>query len=1658
MFLIPITGWGQTRGTNDELDFSFANIGSMGWSSSYDPHIVEFDNSTVTFTSASKQGSTISDIPVTKGQPVSVVLKESTNKQITAVNFVCRQWTTKAQTITLHYSTNGGTTYTSTGITSSNFTISSSSLPEGTNAVKITFSSTSNQVGVASCSYTFEEVSSGLQDNDLALTDAPINLSFDLYNNASEQVIHYTTSSTGEVSVVDNDYVSAEVDENNKTITVTPMAVTNGAQTITVIQEEDDTYASGSATFTVNITDSTPFTGGDVTFTAGTDLGSTTTNADGDEMTKLGVTVSSTCAAFATAEYRLYSGSTTTLSTSQGTITQIVFTKTGSYSLSNLSTTTGYDSSTGTWTGNANSIDFTASAQVRLSKIVVTVDMDSPTLPSITADDVEILYNATNGSIAYTVNNEPTPVGTMTAAIKTGTTPTITHLSFGTSANNAVSFTCDANTDGTARTATVTLTYTYDTDQTVTQDVTITQAADPNYVMTIAEAKAMTDGTTVRTSGLVTSVNGTTAYIEDATGAIVVYNSNVPQYGYNITVEGEITTYKGLREIGKSNNAPTVTLGAQGTVTPTVMTIEAINTDASGSNNHQAKLVRIDNATVSAIPSGGITIAQGNNTILVYGLTGYSVNDVLSLTANIGCYDNVQLVNATDVQVQQSTDPSVTVTPATVNAPAAGADGTLTVTYENITTIVAEVYFCDANGDAATYGDWIQAEINNDNNVYYVIGANDGAARTAYLKVYALDNNGGDVYSNLVTITQEEYVAPTYAELPFTFNGGKADIENTDGLYQDGLGTDYNASTNPNTQLKFDNTGDWLLLQFTERPGTLTFNIKGNSYSSGSTSTFKVQTSEDGTTFTDIATYTELGDTDTKTFENLDAGVRYIKWIYTEKGSTNGGNVGLGNISLAEYVAPVPAIAIDPESISLTAAATDYATASVSYENLDERAAEICLYETYENGVCSNKVTDIVNYWFAPSFATNNDELIEYTADANTGTARTVYMRVEALGGDYEMYYSNVVTVTQAAAPQQYNLTVEPFANLEIITFVGGDENNPALEGDGTIQVTEGVEVKLSVVAEDDYEIATLMVNGVDHVNDIAGDFTYTFTMPGEAVTISATAVEIVTPTGGDYVRITSLDQLTDGSVVVIAARYDEEHTNGYYAMSNATSGKPTGESFTSTTSGNNEILPASIVDNKDDYYWVVNETENGYTFTNAEGLMIGYNSGTNFATGGNNTEWTIERSTSKETAMVCEYTGFVIKNKNTDTRGFAFNGSAFGAYATSNMAGSGYNFFLDFFVQSEAPTPQNFTLDIAQYTSGDNGWYLIASPVAVDIESNTMVSGDYDLYRFNPTANKEWENYKNPEHSDFTTLEVGRGYLYANGDDGGIQLCFTGVPANEGDVTVTDAGWNLVGNPLSTAAIVDRDYYRMNDTHDGIMTDAGTGNIAVMEGVFVQTTQDDEIVAFTAVSRGTRSNDIESVTLNLMRNNYVIDRAIVRFNSDRQLGKLTLFDGDTKIYIPQGTEDYAIVSSNGQGEMPVNFLAAKDGQFTISVNPENVEMNYLHLIDNITGADVDLLANPSYTFNGSTMDYPSRFRLVFSAKSNDANVENDNFAFISNGQIILNGVNNDATIQVIDMLGRVVISRVGAQTIATAEMTSGVYVLRLLDGTNVMTQKIVVK
>jgi hypothetical protein len=395
------------------------------------------------------------------------------------------------------------------------------------------------------------------------------------------------------------------------------------------------------------------------------------------------------------------------------------------------------------------------------------------------------------------------------------------------------------------------------------------------------------------------------------------------------------------------------------------------------------------------------------------------------------------------------------------------------------------------------------------------------------------------------------------------------------------------------------------------------------------------------------------------------------------------------------------------------------------------------------------------------------------------------------------------------------------------------------------------------------------------------------------------------------------------------------------------------------------------------------------------------------------------------------------------------------------------------------ATVKKNFT-GYTNYTGeGNGGYYLIASPVTESLTSQQLTAmgltpygnvtgAHYDLYAWDGSqTNEEWQNWENTQNENHHfPLAHYNGYLYANQDD--VEVSFTGTLESSENEIGCEVNYNgggfaslsLWGNPFVCNVYLSSNmeamaFYRMNDDGDGFI--AATGAIKPMEGFFVQAVDYAAPQLFT-INR-TQPNSSKNININLSQGESLRDRAIVRFGEGNTLEKFSLSNNTTKLYIPQGTKDYAVVRSNSQGEMPVSFKAETNGTYTISVEPENVEVTYLHLIDNRTGANVDLLANPSYTFNANKGDNANRFRLVFKANTDvEDNTATETFAYFNGSEWVISNM-GDATLQVIDMMGRVLRSeQINGNTAVNINETAGIYMLRLVNGENVMVQKVVVK
>ncbi|MBQ2188888.1 MAG: T9SS type A sorting domain-containing protein, partial [Bacteroidales bacterium] len=374
-----------------------------------------------------------------------------------------------------------------------------------------------------------------------------------------------------------------------------------------------------------------------------------------------------------------------------------------------------------------------------------------------------------------------------------------------------------------------------------------------------------------------------------------------------------------------------------------------------------------------------------------------------------------------------------------------------------------------------------------------------------------------------------------------------------------------------------------------------------------------------------------------------------------------------------------------------------------------------------------------------------------------------------------------------------------------------------------------------------------------------------------------------------------------------------------------------------------------------------------------------------------------------------------------------------------------------------------NTVIELAVTGHGDSensGWVFISSPVEGSIDPSevenlegTLLQGyeyNYDLFRFNQSADLEWENYHGHDtEQDPFMLINGQGYLYATKADRTLSFRGTFNTDATKDVTLQN-GFNLIGNPFNVPAYVNRSYYKMNAYGSDIVAvnDYTTTTIPVCNGVVVKAENDNETVRFSKKAPVAMAHNNGSLQMTLtrpdLRSDAVQDKAIVSFNEGAELGKFIFNESHAKLYIPQNGEDYAIVFSEKNGVVPLNFKAKETGQYSISFNFEDMSGVRVQLIDKFENKTID---NPTtYTFVGSSADLSDRFTLVFT------NVETDGvFAYQSGNSIIVSG---EGELQVFDVTGRMVKTQQinGVETIST--LTQGVYILRV----NGKTQKIVIR
>lgn len=971
----------------------------------------------------------------------------------------------------------------------------------------VTVSSSSNRF-VQFSKVEFYEASGGdtpsLEDCDLALTGAPKALNFDLYNNASAQVINYTTSSTGAVTIADSEYATFAIDKENKTITVTPKAVTPSTQTITVNQEADATYNAGSVTFTLTVTDSTPIPTHTATFSVNgitstqdfeegaaivfpndpddisgktfvgwvTEAINGTTNEAPEFATSANMGQSDVTY-YAVFAYASGSGSSTIVDKiNSAFIGQSIYSdwsgKTGTSGAVYAGNSTGLDENVIQMrSNNSNSGIVTTTSGGKVTKVSIVWDR--------TGNDRTLsIYGKNTAYEAATDLYNSSKRGTLLGGIKT--TDNVLELTI----NDDYEYIGFRSESGALYLSEINITWStgggtsYSDYCTTVADVavarpTIDVEANPFMFSTTATITCETEGAAIKYS-----FDGKTwkTYTEalTITEATTLYAKAVKDENESTVASVEIT---------KNLATPTVAIDATGitntnvfdgkeagslaaTVTYNEKAVEGAVVTWSG-NNDEVATIDAETGAVTLVAAGTVTF-----------------------TATYAGNSDYAEKTATYEMTVTNTDPNAPGTennPYTVAQARAAIDAGEGVTDVYVAGIVSQVDSYNSTYHSITY--WI---------------SEDGTT-TDQFEVYSGKGIGGANFSS------------------------KDDIQVGDRVVVKGNIKLYN------TTYEFDKNNQ--LVSLVRKVATPTFDPAAGEVMAGTTVTIST-TTEDATIY-----YTTDGTEPTTDSEVYTEAITIneamtIKAIAVKDGMTN------SDVATASYTINVtPTIAVSPSSIEADAAGTDDFV-SVEYANLtigsgNDFAVQYCDSEG-EN-------TDKPD-WLSVEVREDNGYVVFYTIEENTSAeARTAYFKVYAMDDNTNLVYSNLVTVTQAgyvapAVNEQFELFTSELVEGDYVIYYNGFAMNTTVDN-GRLQYAE-------VTPEDDV-ITTDNAAIVWHIAK-SGDYWTIYNAEADAYAAS-TGVKNkaqMLADGTDDMALWEIKISGDGKYEFVNKKNSEEEVNAY--------------------------------------------------------------------------------------------------------------------------------------------------------------------------------------------------------------------------------------------------------------------------------------------------------------------------------------------------------------------------------------------------------------------------------------------------------------------------------------------------------------------------------
>jgi hypothetical protein len=346
-------------------------------------------------------------------------------------------------------------------------------------------------------------------------------------------------------------------------------------------------------------------------------------------------------------------------------------------------------------------------------------------------------------------------------------------------------------------------------------------------------------------------------------------------------------------------------------------------------------------------------------------------------------------------------------------------------------------------------------------------------------------------------------------------------------------------------------------------------------------------------------------------------------------------------------------------------------------------------------------------------------------------------------------------------------------------------------------------------------------------------------------------------------------------------------------------------------------------------------------------------------------------------------------------------------------------------------------------------------------------------------SASTNWSNNANP------VFKTGAGYMAANGTN--QTKIFTGTLNTTNvaltDLTKTNQGWHLVGNPYSSAIKWSQgDWARTNiasfpqiwnETTASYKVLAGEGIIPAQNGFLVYVTEATGSLTIPANARlhsdsawyknSTSTNEIVLVAHD--PEGKTAQESIISFNADATED----FDLEHDSYFMAGFAPmFYSISQNklfalntlpeltGELVVPLGFVKNQSSNFTIGLT-QNISGLTLYLVDLKTNKE-HKISESAYSFTSKNGDNANRFLLKFSTTGIDEAPTTPQInAWVYNNTLFVNNCDGNTKIDIFDLAGRSLLctqlTGLGLQSLPLVQ-PAGLYLIRLTSNGKAQTIK----